>query len=74
MLALVIVLAVGILIAVPGFVLIFGLCRAAALESPAPGNTAPIRRPSHDHPIVGRTQTWRNRDTIRRRLARANYN
>ena len=74
MLVLTIVLAVVILVGIPGFLLILGLCRAAALEAPAPGDAAPIRRPSPDREIIGRAQAWGNRDTLKRRLARANYN
>ena len=44
--------------------------RAAAGVAPRPERTAPIRRPGHDHEIVRQTQVWRNRDTMRRRLAR----
>ena len=73
-LTLAIILLLIFLVVIPGFLLILGLCQAAAFRMPRPRCTTSIDRPSHAHLIVGRTQTWHNRDTMRRRLARANYN
>jgi hypothetical protein len=74
MLALAISLPVVLFVVVPGFLLIFGLCRSAAQEPPTPGDTGPIRRPSSGPRIVGQTDAWPKRRSMRRQMAKANYN
>ena len=74
MLVLAIILAVVLLVVIPGWLLILGLGRAADLKAPRPGDTAPVRGPSQGREIVRPAHTLRNRDIMRRRLAKANYN
>ena len=74
MLVVAIIVAVALLVVIPGWLLILGLGRAADLKAPRPGDTAPVRGPSQGREIVRQTHTLRNRDIMRRRLAKANYN
>jgi hypothetical protein len=73
-LALAIIVPVVFLVVIPGFLLIFGLCRAAKKEVPRPGDIAPVRRLVPCRGIVGRRQANRDAHALRRQLARANYN
>lgn len=74
MLALAIILPVVLLVVIPGFLIIFGLSRAAGKEVPRPGDTAPICRPAREREIAVQSQLFRTPDGVRRRLARADYN
>jgi hypothetical protein len=74
MLVLAVIVAVVVLVVIPGWLLLFGLGRAADLKAPRPGDTAPVRGPSQGREMVCHAHTLRSRDTMRRRLAKANYN
>jgi hypothetical protein len=74
MLALAIILPLVLLVVIPGLLLVFGLCRAAAVVSPVPGESTPVRRSSRVDEVIARRRAWRNRDVMRRRVARADYN
>jgi len=74
MLALEIVLPVVVLVVIPGLLLMFGLARSAGRRVPRPGDMAPLCRPLAAPQIPGQLQLFRSRDTVWRRVAKADYN
>jgi hypothetical protein len=74
MLALAITAFAVFLIVIPGFLLIFGLCRAASGEAPTPANSPLVRGPVLRLETLGQQEAARSSEARRRLLARANYN
>ncbi len=73
MLALVIALPI-LLVVIPGFVLILGLCRAAARVAPGPGDASLSPAAICSPPATRRSAFARHAELIRQQLARADYN